>query len=211
MDEPDAGIWEFRGKKAKHLETYIFHWAGAKAAMKMAQFYKMEELLNKASKIAKEAEANIEKCYHPEYQCYMADQNINHFDASALLLIIMNYLSPDDERTHKHFQRLQKELLTPEGMVYRYRAVDDFGDTHASFLICTYWYIESLICLGFLREAEECLANLLTHSNHLGLLSEDLSSEDGGQWGNFPQTYSHVGLINTVCRLARKRDQMIFE
>jgi len=141
----------------------------------------------------------------------MADQDIAHFDASALLLIIMNYLSPEDERTHKHFQRLQKELLTPEGMVYRYRAVDDFGDTHATFLICTYWYIESLICLGFLREAEECLANLLTHSNHLGLLSEDLSSEDGGQWGNFPQTYSHVGLINTVCRLARKRDQMIFE
>ncbi len=108
-------------------------------------------------------------------------------------------------------QRLQKELLTPEGMVYRYRAIDDFGDTHATFLICTYWYIESLTCLGFLREAEECLKNLLQHSNHLGLLSEDLTSEDGGQWGNFPQTYSHVGLINTVCRLARKRDLMIFE
>jgi GH15 family glucan-1,4-alpha-glucosidase len=211
MDEPDAGIWEFRGKKAKHLETYIFHWAGAKAAMKIAEYYQNQDLEDKANKIAKEAEINIEKCYHPEYECYMADQNITHFDASALLLIIMNYLNPDDERTHKHFQRLQKELLTPEGMVYRYRAADDFGDTHATFLICTYWYIESLICLGFLREAEVSLDNLLQHANHLGLLSEDLSSEDGGQWGNFPQTYSHVGLINTVCRLARKRDQMIFE
>lgn len=211
MDEPDAGIWEFRGKQAKHLETYIFHWAGAKAAMKIAIHYDNEDLENKASRIAHLAEANIEKCYNTEYECYMADQNIGHFDASAFLLIIMNYLSPEDERTHKHFQRLQKELLTPEGMVYRYRAVDDFGDTHATFLICTYWYIESLICLGFLREAEDCLKNLLQHSNHLGLLSEDLSSEDGGQWGNFPQTYSHVGLINTVCRLARKLDLMIFE
>lgn len=211
MDEPDAGIWEFRGKKAKHLETYVFHWAGAKAAMKMAAFYGNTILEDKACQIAHAAEINIEKCYNPDYECYMADQNCTHFDASAFLLIIMNYLNPDDERTHKHFQRLQKELLTPEGMVYRYRAHDDFGDTHATFLICSYWYIESLVCLGFLREAEECLINLLRHSNHVGLLSEDLSSEDGGQWGNFPQTYSHVGLINTVTRLARKRDMMIFE
>lgn len=211
MDEPDAGIWEFRGKQAKHLETYVFHWAGAKAALKIAILYGNGALEDRACRVAHLAEVNIEKCYHPEYECYMADQSIEYFDASALLLIIMNYLNPEDERTHKHFQRLQKELLTPEGMVYRYRAVDDFGDTHATFLICTYWYIESLVCLGFLREAEEAMKNLLMHTNHLGLLSEDLSSEDGGQWGNFPQTYSHVGLINTVCRLARKLDLMIFE
>lgn len=211
MDEPDAGIWEFRGKQEKHLETYIFHWAGAKAGMKIAERYNDTELEDLACNIAKLSEINIEKCYNSEYECYMADQRITHFDASAFLLIIMNYLSPEDERTHKHFQRLQKELLTPEGMIYRYRAVDDFGDTHATFHICTYWYIESLICLGFLREAEESLQNVIVHSNHLGLLSEDLSSEDGGQWGNFPQTYSHVGLINTVCRLARKLDRMVFE
>jgi GH15 family glucan-1,4-alpha-glucosidase len=211
MDEPDAGIWEFRGKKAKHLETYVFHWAGAKAGMKIATKYKAQDLFDLASEIAKLSEINIEKCYNAQYECYMADQDLKYFDASAFLLIIMNYLSPEDERTHKHFQRLQRELLTPEGMIYRYRAVDDFGDTHATFLICTYWYIESLICLGFLREAEDCLRNLIQHSNHLGLLSEDLSSEDGGQWGNFPQTYSHVGLINAVSRLARKRDLMVFE
>ena len=211
MDEPDAGIWEFRGKRAKHLETYIFHWAGAKASMKIADHYRDDDLHELASKIAKISEINIEKCYHSEYECYMADQSLNHFDASAFLLIIMNYLNSDDDRTHKHFQRLQKELLTPEGMIFRYRATDDFGDTHATFLICTYWYIESLICLGFLREAEDSLKNIILHSNHLGLLSEDLSSEDGGQWGNFPQTYSHVGLINTVCRLARKLDLMVFE
>ena len=96
-------------------------------------------------------------------------------------------------------------------MIYRYRTTDDFGDTHATFLICTYWYIESLICLDFLDEAEKILDNIIKHANHVGLLSEDLSSEDGGQWGNFPQTYSHVGLINTVTRLARKRDKLIFE
>mgnify|MGYP003575126786 FL=1 len=211
MDEPDAGIWEFRGKKQKHIGTYVFHWAGAKASVKIAKRYGDLELEELALKIVKLSEENIEKCYSTEYECYMSDQTISYFDATGFLLIVMNYLSPEDERTHKHFQRLQKELLSNEGMIYRYRAEDDFGDTHATFLICTYWYIECLICLGFLKEAEDGLANIINHSNHLGLLSEDLSSEDGGQWGNFPQTYSHVGLINTVCRLARKRDRMIFE
>jgi GH15 family glucan-1,4-alpha-glucosidase len=211
MDLPDAGIWEFRGKTAKHLETYVFHWAGAKAAMKIATHYQDEKLCQEASEVAKLSEMNIEKCYCPENECYMSDQDRQYFDASAFLLIIMNYLNPEDERTHKHFQRLQKELLTPEGMIYRYRALDDFGETHATFLICTYWYIECLIVLGFLKEAYDSLKNVIQHSNHLGLLSEDLSSEDGGQWGNFPQNYSHVGLINTACRLARKQDLMVFE
>jgi GH15 family glucan-1,4-alpha-glucosidase len=211
MDEPDAGIWEFRGKRQKHLETYLFHWAGAKAGLKIALHYKDSELEELSLKIIKLSEFNIELCYNTEYECYMSDQTQKIFDASAFLLIILNYLHPDDQRTAKHFQRLQKELLTSEGMIYRYRAVDDFGETHATFLICTYWYIESLICLGFLNEAEEILKNIIAHGNHVGLLSEDLSSEDGGQWGNFPQTYSHVGLINTVTRLARKRDRLIFE
>jgi GH15 family glucan-1,4-alpha-glucosidase len=211
MEEPDAGIWEFRGKRERHLETYVFHWAGAKAGYKIAKHYDDGELAEQAQKVLKLAELNIEKCYSQEFECYMSDQTLKYFDASAFLLIILNYLHPDDERTTKHFQRLQKELLTPEGMIYRYKAPDDFGDTHATFLICTYWYIESLVCLGFLDEAEDCLKNIIVHSNHMGLLSEDLSSEDGGQLGNFPQTYSHVGLINAVTRIARKRDLLIFE
>jgi GH15 family glucan-1,4-alpha-glucosidase len=211
MDEPDAGTWELRGRKAKHLGTYIFHWAGAKAAYKIAEYYDDGKLKEKATAISKLSELNIEACYSPEYECYMADQTRGHFDATGFLLIILNYLNPEDARTTKHFQRLQKELLSPEGMIYRYRNPDDFGDTHACFTICTYWYIESLICLDFLKAAEDSLQNIIQHSNHLGLLSEDLSSEDGGQWGNFPQTYSHVGLINAIFRLARKRDQLVFE
>lgn len=211
MDEPDAGIWEFRGKQQKHLETYIFHWAGAKAGLKIALHYGDQNLASLARRIIETSQVNIEKCYSNEYECYMSDQTVSYFDASAFLLIIFNYLDPKDPKTLKHFVKLEQELITPEGMIYRYRAHDDFGDTHATFLICTYWYIECLLVLNRLDEAEKCLQNIIIHANHLGLLSEDLSSDDGGQWGNFPQTYSHVGLINTVTRLARKRDKLIFE
>ncbi|HXH31002.1 MAG TPA: glycoside hydrolase family 15 protein [Bacteriovoracaceae bacterium] len=211
MDEPDAGIWEFRGKRQKHLETYIFHWAGAKAGIKIARHYQDTDLEDLATRVLELATLNIEKCWDPKVECYMSDQTLAYYDASAYLLILLNYLSPQDPKTLKHFKRLEKELLSPEGMMYRYKAPDDFGDTHATFLICTYWYIEALVCLGYLDDAEKTLQNIIIHANHVGLLSEDLSSEDGGQWGNFPQTYSHVGLINSVCRLARKRDKQIFE
>lgn len=211
MDEPDAGTWELRGRQAKHLGTYIFHWAGAQAAYKIATYYQNKELKDKAKHTMKLSKKNIEACYSDKYQCYMADQNLTHFDATGFLPIIMNYLDPNDKRTIKHFDVLKEELLSPEGLIFRYRAPDDFGDTHAVFTICSYWYIESLICLGRLDEAEERLRFILQHSNHLGLLSEDLSSDDGSQWGNFPQTYSHVGLINAVARLARKLDKMVFE
>ncbi len=211
MDEPDAGIWEFRGKKQKHLGTYVFHWAGAKAAIKMAQHYHDKKLEEMALKVCELSAQNIEKCFSEEFNCYMSDQTKGVFDATAFLLITMNYLNPENDRTKKFFKRLEKELITKEGMIYRYQAADDFGDTHATFLICTYWYIESLICLGYLKDAEDSLKNIIAHSNHMGLLSEDLSSEDGSQWGNFPQTYSHVGLINAVWRLAKKRDRMVFE
>ena len=211
MDIPDAGTWELRGREEKHLGTYIFHWAGAKAGYKIASYYQDEELKQLAQRIIDLSAENIEKCYSEQDVSYMADQTRSHFDATGFLLITMNYLDPTDDKTHAYFLKLRHELISPEGMIYRYRRHDDFGDTHATFLICTYWYIEALICLGHLDEAQESLKNIIQHANHLGLLSEDISSEDGGQWGNFPQTYSHVGLINAVCRLARKRDRMVFE
>lgn len=211
MDEPDSGTWELRGSKEKHLGTYIFHWAGAKAGIKIASYYNDKDLQEKAAKIVALSKENIEKCYNPEMGSYMADQTLDHYDATGFLLITMNYLDSADPRTHQYFKKLKSELISTEGMVYRYRKPDDFGETHATFLICTYWYIEALICLGYLDEAQVSLQNIIKHANHLGLLSEDVSSEDGGQWGNFPQTYSHVGLINAVCRLARKRDKMVFE
>ena len=211
MDIPDAGTWELRGRQEKHLGTYIFHWAGAKAGYKIASYYQDEELKQLAQRIIDLSAENIEKCYSEKDLSYMADQTCSHFDATGFLLITMNYLDPTDDKTHAYFLKLRHELISPEGMIYRYRRHDDFGDTHATFLICTYWYIEALICLGHLDEAQESLKNIIQHANHLGLLSEDISSEDGGQWGNFPQTYSHVGLINAVCRLARKRDRMVFE
>src|SRR5690606_21998524 len=127
-------------------------------------------------------------------------------DASTLQLIMMNYLPPDSPRAKEHLVALEKELKTSNGLFYRYLHADDFGRPKTTFLICAFWYVEALACVGRLEEAIREFENLLKYSNHLLLFSEDVDEENGSQWGNFPQAYSHVGLMNAAYRIAIKLD-----
>ena len=85
----------------------------------------------------------------------------------------------------------------------RYDAKDDFGQPETSFTVCTFWYIDALAAIGRRKEARELFENVLARRNHLGLLSEDIDPKTGALWGNFPQTYSMVGLINSAMRLSK--------
>jgi len=110
----------------------------------------------------------------------------------------------------KHLRVMEKELQQAKGMFYRYKHEDDFGKPHTSFVICSFWFIEALARLGFVDEAMENFDHLLHFSNHLGLLSEHVNPNDGSQWGNFPQTYSHVGLLNAAFQISRQLNQPNF-
>jgi GH15 family glucan-1,4-alpha-glucosidase len=206
IDEPDAGIWEFRTIAYRHCYTNLFQWAGCKAAKKMARFIGDEELLIKAGQLQERAAANIEACYDETRGVYTSAIGESHLDASTLQLIMMRYLDPHSERARKHLAALEKELKTDNGLFYRYRHADDFGKPKTTFLITAFWYVEALACVGRVEEAVEEFKVLLKYSNHLGLLSEDVDAEDGSQWGNFPQAYSHVGLMNAAYRISKKLD-----
>lgn len=204
MDLPDAGIWEFRGKLQKHAESYLFHWAGCLAAIKIATKESDEKLKNKAKKLLSLAKENIEKCYDAELKAYGMSQENKKLNASEFLLVTMNYLDHNSQQALEQINALENELKTENDLIYRYRDLDDFGETHATFLICGFWYAEALACVGRIEDAKRVFENLLKTSNHLGLFSEDVCPQDGSQWGNFAQTYSHVGLINTAFRIANK-------
>ena len=133
-----------------------------------------------------------------------------HLDASTLQLIMMNYLDPTSDRAKDHLIALEKELKTPNGLFYRYLHPDDFGKPKTTFLICAFWYVEALACVGRMDDALREFENLMQHSNHLLLFSEDVDEETGSQWGNFPQAYSHVGLMNAAYRIAGKLDRPVF-
>lgn len=206
IDEPDAGIWEFRNMAFHHCYTSLFHWAGCQASIKIAQRIKNEDLISKAEALSKRAEARIEACYNPDLKFYQHAQESAFVDASTLQLIMMNYLDPNSEKAKDHLKVVEAKLSAPNGLFYRYKHEDDFGLPQSTFLITAFWHVEALACVGRISEAREKFEKLLTYSNHLGLFSEDISPVDGSQWGNFPQTYSHVGLMNAATRIARKLD-----
>ncbi len=205
IDEPDAGIWEFRHFSQVHCYTNLFQWAGSRAAMKIAQYIHDDALYQKAARLMEKAALNIEACYDPIRKVYTQAVGVPHLDASTLQLIMMNYLDPNSQRAADHLKALEAELKSENnGLFYRYLHPDDFGKPQTTFLITAFWYTEALACVGRTDEAIQHFEGLLEYSNHLGLLSEDVDAIDGSQWGNFPQAYSHVGLMNAAYRIARK-------
>jgi GH15 family glucan-1,4-alpha-glucosidase len=206
---PDSGLWEFRNEVQVHTYTLLFHWAGAKAAFKIAGIFGDRDLMNKARHLAAEASRLIETAYDPARKLYTQAIGTANLDASTLTMITMDYLGHRSEKARDHIAALEKELLTHKGLFYRYKHYDDFGFPESTFLVCAFWYVDALACVGRVDDAIRNLDQLLTFSNHLGIFSEDATT-DGSQWGNFPQTYSHVGLINAACRIGRKLDKADF-
>jgi len=210
MDAPDAGLWEFRTKSQRHCYTYQFHWAGASAAIKIGNMLGDKAMVKKAEQLKKKAIDQIERCYKPEIGAYSSAIETDKLDAAQLQLITMGYLDCNARRTREHLTKLEKELKADDGLFYRYTYADDFGKPQSTFLICAYWYVEALATVGRLDEASRVFEHLLSFTNHVGLHSEDIDHRDGSQWGNFPQTYSHVGLMNAAFRIARKLDKPTF-
>ncbi|MNX96376.1 Trehalase [compost metagenome] len=133
-----------------------------------------------------------------------------NLDASTLQLILMNYLDPESQRAKDHLIALESELKTENGLFYRYLHKDDFGKPKTTFLICAFWYVEALACVGRLQDAIREFESIIKYANHMLLFSEDVDEVDGSQWGNFPQAYSHVGLMNAAHRIAIKLDRPVF-
>jgi len=198
MNEPDNGLWEFRGLKQFHCYTYLFHWAGCKSALKIATLFNDKILQDLAVKNMSRAIEKIENCYDEETGLYFQAIGNKNLDASLLQLITMHYLKPDDPKAKRLLSTLEKALSAENGLFYRYLHQDDFGTPDATFLICAFWYIEALAIMNNKQKAITNLTKLLKYSNHLGLFSEDVHASSGSQWGNFPQTYSHAGLIQAV-------------
>jgi GH15 family glucan-1,4-alpha-glucosidase len=196
MNEPDNGVWEFRGRKLVHTYTLLFHWAGCMAVRKIARLRNNSTLVERAELCLKKVSALMESCYDPQKKAYTHAVGGTDLDASLLQMISLGYLE-DSEKARAHFLAIEKELMIAPGLLLRYRHDDDFGKQQSAFLVCSFWYIEAMAHLGRAQEAKELLTALVEKTqNHVGLMSEDYDTKTESQWGNFPQTYSHVGLIN---------------
>ncbi len=207
IDEADAGIWEFRNLAYQHAYTNLFQWAGSNAARLIAQKLENKPLQVRAQKLIDRADALISKCYLTDRKAYARGIGDVHMDASTLQLIIMGYIPHHSDRAKDHLKALEKDLRAGKGLFYRYKQADDFGEPETTFLICGFWYAEALACVGRVDDAMEAFEEIISYSNHVGLLSEDVDERDGSMWGNFPQAYSHVGLVNAAARINDRKNK----
>jgi GH15 family glucan-1,4-alpha-glucosidase len=207
LEEPDAGPWEFRGRASLHTFAVLMHWAGSRRAIEIAEALGEDALAERARSIQAGAEDLLDR------QCWNADLGAltqvvggTQLDAANLLAVHLGYLQPDDFRATSHVDAIRERLSVDGGMLRRYDGSDDFGDMQAAFTVCSFWLVEALAILDRKDEARALFEHLLGLHNGLGLYSEDILPETGEQAGNFPQTYSHVGLINAAFRLSRGWD-----
>ena len=201
--EPDAGIWEYRGRKRVHTHSAAMCWAGCHRLSAIASHLGFADRAEYWDKIAQPIhDTLLSKAWHPQRAAFTAAFGADDLDASVLLLPELGVVEPDDPRFVSTVQAMERELVR-EKHVMRYANADDFGLPVTAFLICRFWLVDAWWSLGRKEEARDLFRDALKHTNRYGLLSEDVDPAPGVLWGNFPQTYSMAGLILTAMRLSR--------
>ncbi len=208
-DVPDAGLWEFRTKARVHTHSSVMCWAACDRLGRIATHLGFDDRADfwrdRADRIK---QTIIARAWSDERNSFVASFDGNELDASLLLLHEVGFLDADDPKFVGTVETISRELVHGP-YVYRYVAADDFGQPENAFLTCSFWYIEALIAIGRTDEARKFFQHMLDRRNDLGLMSEHIDRDTGELWGNFPQTYSHVGLITAAMRLSRNWDEVV--
>lgn len=201
--EPDAGIWEYRGKQRVHTYSAALCWAACDRLGRIAARLGLRTEADIWSSEAGRLKRHIlEQSWSEERGAIVGAWGLPDLDASVLLLPELGLIDAKDPRFVKTCDRIGVELMR-DGRIMRYTAEDDFGLPETAFLVCNFWYVDALAQIGRREEARERFLDILAHRNAFGILSEDLDAVTGQLWGNFPQTYSMAGIINTAMRLSQ--------
>jgi GH15 family glucan-1,4-alpha-glucosidase len=195
-DQPDAGLWEFRTRASVHTYSAVMCWAACDRLGNAADTLGLHERAAFWRERAEIIRARVDKdAWNEELGRFAASFGGSELDASLLQMVDLRFIAPDDPRNQATFAAIEAELKRGKYLM-RYVLPDDFGEPETAFNVCTFWFIEALKLSGRDAEARELFEEMLSRRTHAGLLSEDISLEDGRLWGNYPQTYSLVGLIN---------------
>jgi GH15 family glucan-1,4-alpha-glucosidase len=207
-DQPDAGLWELRGRKSVHTYSAVMCWVACDRLSNIAAWLQLDDRAKfwrkRADRIRKLV---LKRAVHKDGY-FVESFGSDDLDASLLLLEGLRFVSADDPRFVKTVDAVGKTLMR-NGYLLRYARPDDFGAPSTSFLVCNFWYVEALIAIGRSDEARKLFEKLLAIRNPLGLLSEDFDPGRKELWGNFPQTYSMVGLINAARSLSTKWSDVV--
>ena len=207
--EPDSGLWEYRGRTVVHTYSAAMCWAALHRLGLIAQRLRLDGEAQVWLAQANTLRDEILKRATARDGSLSGALDAEVADASSLLLPAIGLLPSQDERVVRTLALVERRLMRG-GFVMRYVEADDFGVPETAFLVCTLWYAEALAGVGRQVEAAEVFGRVLARRNPVGLLSEDIDVATGELWGNFPQTYSQVGIIHAAARLSRSWEEGIW-
>ena len=202
FDKPDAGLWELRGIERVHTFSSVMCWAACNGLADIAKHLDLSErAIFWRGKATSMHETICRRAWNPAIGAFASTMGGDALDASLLLMHSLGFISPRDSRYVSTVHAIGRDLRRSD-FIYRYIVSDDFSQPENAFLVCTFWYVDALAAIGERDEARSLFEHLLSCRNHHGLLAEDIDTKTREQWGNFVQTYSMAGIIDSAVRLA---------
>jgi alpha,alpha-trehalase len=209
--ETDSGIWEMRGEPRHHLSSKVLCWVALDRAVKLAPSLGEHRAKAAAWEMERDAirAAILERGWSEHAQSYAQSFEAHELDGAALLMPIYGFLPATDSRMRSTIEAIARDL-TEDGLVLRYRAqeglnADGLTGEEGTFVICSFWLVSCLAMAGEVERAEALFEQLAGYANDLGLLGEEIDTANGEQLGNFPQAYSHIGLITAAYEIDKAK------
>lgn len=201
--EADHGIWEMRGEPRHFLYSKLMCWVALDRAARLTdQLRAPERLADWCRERDRIRDAILDQGWSDTAGAFTQSFGSDDLDASALMIPIVGFLPPDDGRVRATVDAIAERLTDDHGLVYRYRADDGLDGDEASFGICTYWLAHAHALGGDLDRARVCFDTVTGYANDVGLLAEEIDGTTGELLGNFPQAFTHIGLVNAAHAIA---------
>lgn len=207
--DPDRGIWEIRGEPRHFVFSKVLSWVAMDRGVKIARLLGKHAWAEPREALANEMHADI--CAHgwsEQAQAFTQSYGVEDLDASNLLLADYGFLAAKDPRFIATVERIEQDLGR-DGLLYRYKNRDDFGEPSSAFTVCSFWLVKALAVIGRRDQARALFEQLLAAANPHGLFGEDLDFTSRRHLGNFPQAYSHLALIDCALALEGEDDHVV--
>jgi GH15 family glucan-1,4-alpha-glucosidase len=205
-ERPDEGIWEVRGPRRHFTHSKVMAWVAFDRAVKSVEQFGLDGPVERWRALRDTVHREIcAKGYNAEIGSFVQSYGVKDLDASLLMIPLVGFLPPSDLRVAGTLAAIERELLH-DGFVQRYHThsgVDGLPPGEGTFLPCTFWLVDNYVLLGRQEEAEKVFQRLLGLCNDVGLIAEEYDPKAGRLVGNFPQAFTHVGLVNSAMNLTR--------
>lgn len=209
--QPDRGIWEIRGEERHFVFSKVLCWVAVDRAIKIAERIDKQEWADGHKTLREAIHHDVcSKGWNDEVKAFTQTYDNTDLDSANLLMAEYGFIDPKDTRFVSTVEQSEKELCR-DGLMYRYRNHDDFGEPSSAFTVCSFWMVKALARCGKRQEAIARFRTLLDYANPNGLYGEDLDFETKRHLGNFPQAYSHLALIDCALELSEDCHDYLIE